>query len=56
MRNIAKIAAIGGLGVAAAIAAKKMRDSRSKKSRLPDSLDSAGDRTEPRYEPGSEPA
>ena len=55
MRNIAKIAAIGGIGVAAAIVAKKMND-RSKKGRLPESLDSAGDRTEPRYEPGNEPA
>jgi hypothetical protein len=57
MRNIAKIAAIGGVAVGAALAAKMMKQNRDarRNGSLPSSLDRS-DRTEPRYDPADESA
>lgn len=57
MKNITKIAAIGGAAVVGALAAKKMKQSRDarKNGSLPSSLDRS-DRTEPLYDPANEPS
>ena len=57
MRNIAKIAAIGGAAVGAALVAKKMKQNRDarKNGSLPSSLDRS-DRTEPLYDQADESA